>query len=54
MVELIWKLSGNLIFHVLLSIKASSNLQTSLLKTTLKVSLSTLSLYNCHTNHSGN
>ena len=52
--KLAWILSGNLIFHAF-SMKTPDNLPTNIsIKSPLKVSLSTLSLYNLHTNHSGN
>ena len=54
MVKLIWGLPGNLFYHVF-SMKTPDNLQTNFtMKSPLKVSLSTLSPYYRHTNHSGN
>ena len=54
LVKLIWRFSGDLIYHVFF-IKSPDNFQTNFtIKYPFKVSLSTLSLYNLHTNHAGN
>ena len=54
MVKLIWRLSGDLIYHVL-SMNTPRQFQTNFTtKSPLKISLSTLSSYNLHINHSGN
>ena len=53
-VKLVWVLSGNLIYNIV-SMKTPDNFQTNFtMKSLKKVSLSTLSPYNLHTNHSGN
>ena len=53
MVKLVWRLCGNLIYHVF-SILSPENLQTNSTKESpQKVSLSSLFQYNRHTNRSG-
>ena len=54
MVKLMWRLSGDLIYHAF-STTTLDNLQTDFtIKSPSKKSLSTLSPYSLHTNYSGN
>ena len=54
MVKLIWRLSGNFIYHAF-SMKTQDILRTnSIIKSLSKLSLSTLFPYHLHTNHSDN
>ena len=53
MAKLIWRLSGNLIYHIY-PIRIPDNLHTNFTIKSQKVSLSTLPPYNLHTNHPDN